>query len=331
MIIFLTLCYCAVLYILVRAGVIRLNTFWKASPLLWMITLFIVLFLPMQWGAPSGSVRTYNTVIEIVPNVTGEVVEVPVKPLVEIVKGDVLFKIDPVPFQAVVDQKRAALAEARQSVPQLKASLDAAKAVVAEAEANRDRAKDDYDRYRLANKNARARGPSAAAPFSEADVEQRRLVYVSADAAVLRSVANKEQARLTYGSEIDGVHTNVARLSAELRKAEYELEQTTVRAPSNGMVIGLSLLPGQRVSNLPLRSWLAFATTSNRRVVVAIPQQRLRHIQPGQHYFLEQRLDVSIFSHCNGAAASARAASALPTRKGGSFGSGGGQCYSVAG
>lgn len=281
MIVFLTLCYCAVLFLLVKIGVIKLNTFWKASPVLWAVLLFIVLFIPMQWGAPSGPVRTYNPVIEIVPNVTGEVIDVPVKSLVRLSKGDLLFEIDPVPFQAVVDQKEAQLAEAQQTVPQLKAALDATLAAVVEAEANRDRAKDEYDRYRQANENARKSG-NASTPFSEQDVEQRRLSFLASEASVSRSKANAEQARLAYKSEIDGVNTTVARLEAELRKAKYDLDQTKVRAPTDGYVLGLTLQPGQRVSNLPLRSWLAFVPLADRRIVVAIPQTRLRHVDEGQ-------------------------------------------------
>lgn len=281
MIVFLTLCYCGVLFLLVKIGIIKLNTFWKASPLLWALLLFIFLFIPMHWGAPSGPVRTYNPVIEIVPNVTGEVIDVPVKPLTRLAKGDVLFEIDPVPFQAVVDQKEAQLAEARQAVPQLKASLDASLAAVIEAEANSDLAKDEYDRYREANENARKRG-NASTPFSERDVEQRRLTFLASQASVSRAKANAEQARLAYKTEINGVNTTVARLEAELRKAKYDLDQTTVRAPTNGYVLGLTLQPGQRVSNLPLRSWVAFVPLADRRIVVAIPQTRLRHVAEGQ-------------------------------------------------
>jgi len=281
MIVFLTLCYCAALFLLVKVGVIKLNTFWKLSPLLWGLLLFIVLFIPMQWGAPSGPVRTYNAVIEIVPNVTGEVISVSAKPLVNLKKGDILFEIDPVPFQAAVDQSRAQLAEAQQAVPQLKAASDAALAAVVEAEANRTRAKDEYERYRVANEKASKRG-NASTPFSELDVEQRRLTYLASDATVQRANANAEQARLAYKSEIDGVNTTVARLEAQLRKSEYELEQTQVRAPADGYVMGLTLQTGQRVSNLPLRSWMAFIPVINRRIAVAIPQTRIRHVRAGQ-------------------------------------------------
>ena len=241
MIVFLTLCYCAVLFLLVKVGVIKLNTFWKLSPLLWALLLFIVLFIPMQWGAPTGPVRTFNPVVEVVPNVTGEVISVPVKPLAKLKKGDILFEIDPVPFQAAVDRNQAQLAEAQQAVPQLKASLDAALAAVVESEANRNLAKDEYDRFRQANENARKQG-NASMPFSELDVEQRRLTFVASEASVSRAKANAEQARLAYTSQINGVNTNVARLEAELRKSEYDLEQTQVRAPAEGLVLGLTLV-----------------------------------------------------------------------------------------
>ncbi len=45
-------------------------------------------------------------------------------------QGDVLFRIDPRPYQFTVDEKKAALAEAKQSVRQLKAAMDAANSAV---------------------------------------------------------------------------------------------------------------------------------------------------------------------------------------------------------
>lgn len=281
MIIFLTLCYCAILFGLVKAGVIRLNTFWKISPVLWFVLLLVLLFIPMQWGAPSGPVRSYNKVVEIVPNVTGTVVDVPVRPLVRLSKGDILFQIDPEPFQAAVDRTKASLAEAQQAVPQLASAVDAANAAVKEAEALRDRAKDDYDRFRTANENAEKSGQRST-PFSASDVEQRRLTFLASEATVLRTLAAAEQANLAYASEINGVNTTVARIEAELRKAEFDLRETTVRAPDVGYVAALTLQVGQRVSNLPLRSWMAFIPLAQRRIVVSIPQTRLRFVDAGQ-------------------------------------------------
>ena len=109
MIVFLTLCYVGIVFALLKFNIIQLTLWWKISPLVWMVVLFVVLFMPMQWGAPGGATNTYQYVVEIVPNVTGQVTEVPIKPLTPIKKGDVLFKIEPRPFQAKVNQLEASL------------------------------------------------------------------------------------------------------------------------------------------------------------------------------------------------------------------------------
>ena len=107
MIAFLLLCYLAILFILVKLNVIQLTLWWKLSPVIWTVLLFLLLFMPMQWGAPGGVTNNYQYVVEIIPNVTGQVTEVPVKALQPLKKGDVLFKIEPRPFQATVDKLEA--------------------------------------------------------------------------------------------------------------------------------------------------------------------------------------------------------------------------------
>ncbi len=213
MIVFLTLCYIAVLALLVKLNVIKLNLWWKLSPLVWVTLLFIFLFFPMQWGAPGGNVNIYQFVVEIVPNVSGEVVEVPVRPLQLLKQGDVLFKIDPKPYQDKIDK--------------LQASLKL-------AQANLARAKQLF---------ARKLGP-------EIDVDR-------------------------FASETD-------QLTAELSRAEYDLEQTIVRAPGDGYVVGLSLRPGQRVVNMPLRGWMSFVNLDQNKVVIGINQNTARHVKIGQ-------------------------------------------------
>ena len=71
-----------------------------------------ILILFMNIVAPSSSdVRSMNYVIPIVPRVTGQVTEVPIEPNRPIKKGDVLFKMDPVPFQRAVEAAESRLAE----------------------------------------------------------------------------------------------------------------------------------------------------------------------------------------------------------------------------
>ncbi len=213
MIIFLTLIYVVFLFLAVKIGIIKLNTFWKISPVLWMVLLFFVLFVPMQWGAPSGAVRVYQAVIEIVPSVTGEVVDVPARPMVTMQKGDVIFSIDPTQYEAAVNQLKAQIA------------------------------------------------------FSQTNLER-------AEELMQRGVGRQLDIDL-YKAEVDSA-------TAQLSNARWELERTVVRAPGDGRVVALSLRPGQRVANLPLRSWVAYVEDDTLRMAVGIPQSRLRYVEPGQ-------------------------------------------------
>ena len=92
MILFLTLCYVAVLYALVRLHVLPDNLLVRSSPIGFSLLLFLFLFVPMQWGAPAGPAVVVRAAVQIVPNVAGQVIEVPVKPNKPLRKGDVLFR-----------------------------------------------------------------------------------------------------------------------------------------------------------------------------------------------------------------------------------------------
>ena len=221
MIVFLTLIYVAVLFLAIKIGLIKLNTFWKLSPAIWMVLLFFVLFVPMQWGAPSGAVNQFQTVIEIIPNVNGEVTEVEVQALESVKQGEVLFRIDPTQYQSRVDQFTA----------QLELS-----------NLNLDRARDLMQR------------------------------------GVGRQL------------DVDIYRAEVLNYSAQLDNANWELAETVVRAPSDGVVVGLSLRPGQRVANLPIRSWVAFVGDDEYRLAAGIPQSRVRHVRPGQEVEVALRL-----------------------------------------
>jgi multidrug resistance efflux pump len=143
--------YLVLLFLLVRFHVVRFNLFWKVSPFIVLLLLNLGLFIPMGWGAPQGPVLVARNSVAIVPDVAGEVIEVPVTANRPLKAGDVLFRIDPVPYQAQAaaieaqlklsttrlaqmtqlferDSGRGFDVEQRQSeVDQLKAQLESAK------------------------------------------------------------------------------------------------------------------------------------------------------------------------------------------------------------
>lgn len=77
--------------------IVPFNLFWKCSPLLVLLLLLFGLFVPMGWGAPQGPALVLRNSVAIVPDVAGEVIDVPVTPNTPLKAGDVLFKIDPIP------------------------------------------------------------------------------------------------------------------------------------------------------------------------------------------------------------------------------------------
>lgn len=109
MIIFLFNLYLLLLFLLVKLRVIRFNLFWKISPVIWLLFLMVGLFIPMGWGAPSGPALVIRQSVQIVPDVAGEVVDVPVQANTPLKANDVLFRIDPTPFKAQVDALAAQL------------------------------------------------------------------------------------------------------------------------------------------------------------------------------------------------------------------------------
>ncbi|MGY4572737.1 efflux RND transporter periplasmic adaptor subunit [Bradyrhizobium sp. USDA 3256] len=94
--------YLVLLFLLVHFKIVPFNMFWKLSPFLVIVLTLFGLMVPMGWGAPQGSALVVRNAVSIVPDVAGEVTEVPVVANAPLKAGDVLFKIDPTPYDAQV-------------------------------------------------------------------------------------------------------------------------------------------------------------------------------------------------------------------------------------
>lgn len=240
-----------------------------------MVLLLLVLFVPMQWGAPSGGLTMYQLVLQMTPNVAGTVVEVKAEINRPTKKGELLFRLDPAPYQYQVDLAEARLAEAEQAVPQLKAAWDAAAASTNKAEVDQELAQTEFD---IATRT-RSRDSGAV---SHLRVEQQKQSLAAATAALELARANETAARLKYQSEIDGSNTTVAQRKAELASARYNLEQTSVVAPADGRPLALTLEAGQRVGVVRAGAPLAYVLDDEKQLAMWIPQTYARHIEPGQ-------------------------------------------------
>jgi RND family efflux transporter MFP subunit len=137
-------------------------------------------------------------------------------------KGQLLFQIDPRPFQAALDQAQGQVAQAEGQVAQAKAELSLAEAQVTVAEANQRRTQLDVDRYiplaqqqaittqDLDNATQNNLAAKAQVQSAQAQVATSRAQIVAANAAVQSAKATAETARINLGftrltSPIDGI------------------------------------------------------------------------------------------------------------------------------
>ena len=204
--------YIAFCWIIFKIFRIPVNQWSLATATLGGLIGIVLLLLVMNYNHPfTTQARLYFTVTPILPGVRGRVIEVPVTPNVPLKEGDVLFKIDPRPFQYAVDQKEAQLAEAEQNVKQLKSALDQATAEKERMNAQSRLAQENFDRQQQL---------FDAKVISKATLDTFARNLETARQSVAAATAQEESARLAYTSEIGGTNTTVAGLQAELDQAE---------------------------------------------------------------------------------------------------------------
>ncbi len=152
----LILTYAAFAYGAFRLFKIPVNGFTLLTAVLGGVALIGALLLGMNYNHPfTSQARFYFNTTPIVPAVSGVVIEVPVKANTLVKTGDVLFRIDPKPFENAVKAKEAALAAAVQTTHQLRATADAAQKKLESSLADRDSAKDVFERSKRMSSNAR--------------------------------------------------------------------------------------------------------------------------------------------------------------------------------
>src|SRR5713226_9391249 len=254
------------LILLIIYSVIVWLIFFKFKLLPWNITSQVIvatipiicltiLILFMNIVAPSSSdVRAMNYVIPIVPRVTGQVTEVPIEPNRPIKKGDILFKIDPVPFEAAV---KAAEATLRGLEDQLKNAAAKKAALTPRI----DLAKKRVEQFtQLAVTGAGKR----------ADLEQAQSDLGNLQSEFLAADATESQAK-----------AQIIKSQADLSSAKYDLEGCVHLAPANGRVANLALRPGVRAAQLPLAPVMSFIEEDDPWVLAFFHQNELRYVEPG--------------------------------------------------
>ena len=269
----LILTYAAFAYGVFRIFKIPVNGYSLLTAVLGGAVLIGALLLGMNYNHPyTKQARFYFHTTPIVPGVSGIVTEVPVQGGVALKAGDVLFRINPEPFQNAVKAKEAALAAAMQTTLQLRATADAAQKKLESALADRDSAKDIFER----SQKLLETGAVAQVQF-----ERAKNTLNAAEATAQSAKAEADRALLEAEAVVRGVNTDVARLQAELDTAKFNLEQSVVRAPTDGTVQQNFLRPGMFAASMPLRPVMIFLHNEKPKFTAAFLQNSAQRIEEG--------------------------------------------------
>jgi multidrug resistance efflux pump len=246
-----------------------------------------ILILLLNIFAPSSSdVRVFKYTVPVVSQVRGRVIEVPVEEGNRLVrKGEVLFKLDPEPYQLTVNQLEAQLATAGASQKELEESLKGARGTVDQAAAKMREvnARLDLARTRVAqNRELVKSGAGSKFDLEEAEANLKDLEGQSeaARASRVQAAAGEGQIKQKLGGKVKGEFAQVAQIRAQLANARWELEQTVVLSPCDCHVINLQLRPGAFVAGLPINAVMTLVEAEG-QVVALFNQNELHQIQPG--------------------------------------------------
>jgi multidrug resistance efflux pump len=267
------LTYAAFAYGAFKLFKIPVNGFTLLTAALGGIALISALLLGMNYNHPyTSQARFYFHSTPIIPAVSGVVTEVPVQSGTPLKAGDILFRIDPEPFENAVKAKEAALAAAVQTTHQLRATADAAQKKLESALADRDSAKDVFERSKKLHQTG---------AIAQAELERAKNNFNAAEATAQSAKSEADRALLEAEAVVQGVNTDVARLQAELDTAKFNLEQTVVRAPTDGTVQQNFLRPGMYAASVPLRPVMVFLHNEKPKFTAAFLQNSAQRIEEG--------------------------------------------------
>jgi len=247
-----------------------------------------VLILVLNVVAPSSAdVRVINYVVSVNPRVAGLVTEVPIVPNRPIKKGEVLFKIDPTPYELDVKNYSAQLAQLRAQLVtaqantrnlqgQLKAAIGSTKGVASKLELARLRVKQFRE---LSESGA---GNAFDLEQAQADVANLQAQLDSAKASESQ-VREKLAAKTPDGDqdEVANVKAQIAKVESQLANARWSLDQTVYYAPANGTVVSLALRPGMMAVPFPALPAMNFVE-DEQWILAIYNQNEVRKIEPGQ-------------------------------------------------
>jgi len=307
--------YSTLVYLIfIKFKLLPWTTPWKVGVAIFPVVVGAAMLLTLNVVAPTSTdVRVVKYVVPIVAQVKGRVIEVPVANNQVVKKGDVLFKIDPTPYQsevnaleaqlvsdeAKVGAERARYGETETRLPdaqsgerQLNEQLKQATSQIASLQASLELA-----RRRVAQNTELA----AAGAGNRFDLEQAQTNVTELTAQIATARAAEQEVREKLSGRINGDLATVAGVKAQittanaqirvaqaqmestrakLANAQWNLDQTTVVAPGNGTMVNVMLRPGYFVTGVAFNEVMTFVDNEY-QVFALFNQNELHQVTPG--------------------------------------------------
>jgi multidrug resistance efflux pump len=234
------------------------------------IVIFIYFVIADRTTPFSGDAQVQAFVLRVAPEINGNVKSVNIIDNQIVDPEELLFEIDPRPFESAVAQAQARLEQAGQNVGASTASVELAQARVEEARANEVNIRAQSGRVLELVKRgvyAKARQDNAIAK-----IEAARAAVESAEADLRRA----KQELGTTGEN----NPQIREALAALEKAQYDLSRTTILAPSRGVVTNLQLTTGQTV--VAGQQVMTFLSAEDVWLLASIRENSLGVLKAGQ-------------------------------------------------
>jgi len=112
---------------------------------------------------------------------------------------------------------------------------------------------------------------------------QRTLASLQVERAqnLLRTQAAAQVDLDRWTAELEAAEAAIANAEAQLGQAQWELNETTVRAPTDGYAVNVALRPGVFVGTVGAGAVLPFISTDSSQMVGSVSQSAVRHIRKG--------------------------------------------------
>jgi membrane fusion protein, multidrug efflux system len=216
--------------------------------------------------------------------VAGQVVKIAVIDNQRVQRGQLLFQIDPEPYQITIDQAEARLGSARLQIDALKATY---RQQLAELQSAKD--SEDFDEREYGRRKALVTDgwtPREVFDRADKDLKVARQHIASDEQQIANTVAALDG---DPNIEIDR-HPSVRAAKAELDQARLNLSYATVVAPDDGIVTRVDDL---QVGDFVNPGAAVFSLMSSRRIWIEanFRETGLTHMHQGQ----EAAIDVDVY------------------------------------